>query len=150
VARGQPDYFAGLPANSRGQSLAEALGLQTPHVELAFTVPTAKLWRVQALRFEFSTDSTVVNRTVLYTVALAVGGALYVPSAVVQTATQDRFYSCYPGAVPVTIATGFPVIPIPSDLLLAAGSVIGTLTLNFQLTDRYLNASLLVEEWPAT
>lgn len=118
----------------------------TSNTELSLTVPAGETWKVRALRFEFVTTSIATSRRVH--VVFTVNGAKVFEtfSATDQIISQDKIYSCFPGA-DMTAPTNDNdiLIPIPDNLILPPAAVITTETVNFNADDDFGAMTALIE-----
>lgn len=118
-----------------------------PNNEVLETVPTGARWRLRGVVLTLTTDANVANRTVQLMIQVGVNAPLLVPAVVVQVASQAiTYYAAAVGAPGLTNLTNTQII-LPADLVLAAGSIIATITVNRQVGDDYASPIMWVEEW---
>lgn len=115
--------------------------------EITEAVPADALWRLRSMVYALVTDATAVSR--VSRITLDDGAAVYAQSNAeqVQSASLTLDYTAASfgaGGGPSSLAVR---VPLPEDVLLAAGHQIATDTLNIQAGDNYAAPQFLVEEW---
>lgn len=118
-----------------------------PGAEISETVPTGARWRLLGIRSGMVADANVATRVAQLVMTDGATTIMLVPPSASQTAGQTRTYN----------ATGAPIYPavsasqlgwtLPPYMLLPAGAIISTVTLNLQVGDNWTTPQLLVEEW---
>lgn len=120
----------------------------TANAELSDSVTSGQAWRLMSVRFTLVTDATVVNRRVHFTVSTGGVVVLDAFSEVEQTASQTINYTCAPfGALPDSADDNDILIPIPPDLIVTGGIVLGTSTTGRVAGDDFSAPSFFVEQW---
>lgn len=119
--------------------------------EWSTTVPAGQVWKVKAILCQFVASSTVASRNV--SIVMTDGTNLLVGAAVAGTyaASSNIYFSGFPGTVQQSASLGnsfgghgLQTFPIP-EIVLPAGSTIGSSTLALQTGDQWQAISLLIE-----
>jgi hypothetical protein len=132
-----PDAAGGAPLTVVGANPAAG-------AEFTVNVPVNTQWRVLSIRAPLVTDGTVANRETRLRIISGGNQVAIIPSGVVQAASETRDYLWFPGGVfHATPATGDVSAPMPA-VVLPAGAIIESLTLNLQAGDNWGPPVLLV------
>jgi hypothetical protein len=116
-------------------------------IEISEVVPTGARWRVRAFAFTLVTNGNAANRTPVLTIDDGANIFYETGTNVAQTLTQAAKYRAAIG-VPLTLFGALSYnLPLPSDLVLAAGARIRTVTGALDPGDNYGPPVYAVEEW---
>lgn len=116
-------------------------------VEISETVPTGARWKIGSVGYALVTDATAITRFPLITID---DGATIIWQSAISTgqaASITGIYRFAPGAASATIATNHFNFALPSNLILAAGYRIRTVTASLQAGDNFGAPVLHVEEF---
>jgi len=116
-------------------------------VEISETVPAGARWRIGAINIGFQADGTVISRTPLLTIDDGATIFWQGASGVAVTAGVLAIYRFGVGAQGAVIAATHYNLALPSNLILAPGSRIRTVTANLQAGDNYTAPVLHLEEF---
>jgi hypothetical protein len=115
--------------------------------EISETVPTNAYWRIQSILFNFVSDATVINRHVRLVFDDGTNNMLSVEPNATQAASLNYYYNYGHGLPYKAVLSGYPVNPLPDDLILAPGWRFRTTTSFIQAGDDYGAPNFTVEEW---
>jgi len=116
-------------------------------VEILETVPTGARWKLRSVAFTLVTAVAVANRTPVLTIDDGANILWEVGTNVAQTASQAAKYRAGVGVPLTTFGALSYLLPLPSELPLAAGSRIRTVTGALQAADDYSAPIYTVEEF---
>lgn len=145
---GFADYSGGAVARSRGTIYAVQAWNNLFPLNLSLTVIAGKAWRILSLYGELTTNGNAGSRLPYLLCTLATVPVFKAFANLTTGPSTTGFYSWYPGAVYYPAASAIVATPLPIDLVLPAGAVLSTVTLNEDAGDTWSNAYALVEEWP--
>jgi hypothetical protein len=116
--------------------------------EISETVPTNARWKLLGFRFYLGCDGTAATRTVVVLVDDGATAILDFLSATDQTASQNRYYYCFPmGFLPAAKGSRIDIPLTLAPIMMEEGFRLVTATSNFQAGDNYGTPQLYVEEW---
>lgn len=116
--------------------------------EFTYT-PTAGI-RVKIISgtFLFTTDATVVNRSVYYEFIVSAVSMGILQHSTLQTATQARYYNLIPGYRDDPFAVGSQwVFPWDPNIQFDSTHSLRVNALNMQAGDAFINIALNIEQW---
>lgn len=137
-------------SSTEGEPYIRAITGTTPAAgnDLLETVPAGARWELLALRALLSTSGVAGTRSI---VGQFTSGGKLVAEAISQYGTAPAAFASETFAANVVSAQSTNLVrrmdPIPSPLILGAGSTIATLTLGIDAADQWTQPALLVREW---
>lgn len=139
-----------MPASGKGYCYAYAGTTPSAGANLVVAVPTNARWRIQSLRFLFTTSSTVADRTVSIRIKDGSANVCFDASfQAVQAASLAHVYEAAPGIgyTGTTTVNSRHSLPLPAGLELQEAYTIETSVANMQAADAITIPYVLVEEW---
>ena len=116
--------------------------------EISVTVPTNEVWKFIGLTAQLVTDANVANRRVQLEFASGSGAWARCLSSVDQAASNFKNYAFQATPHALTENVGNQIsIAVPKDLILVAGDIINTWTVNIQAGDNWGAPLLRVEKF---
>lgn len=117
------------------------------NVQISEVVPTGARWRLIGMRFNFTTDATVADRTVRVTPHDGANDLAILSMVGVQAASLSNRYTLSAGVNGEAVNANRGQIALGHNVILMAGWGISTSTNNMQAGDNYSAPQLHVEEW---
>ena len=141
--------WARLESSVEGPGLIRSVAGADPAAgaEILVTVPAGARWRLVGLIATLVTDNTVVNRVVSLVIDDGAAALYRAAAQTVQTASLTVIYSFGAGLPSAATAGGVSINPLATDLLLAAGYRVRSITTGIVAGDNWGAPQLLVEEW---
>jgi len=128
----------------------QALQVATPAAgeEWTRTIPANEWCEIISVSCKLVTSATVANRRP--TIKFSYGGSqfLQIPTPASITASQTSKIFCFRGAIGTDDQVGLiQTLPLPNDLILGPGGIIGSETTNLQANDEYQNIYILLRRF---
>jgi len=116
--------------------------------EISITVPAGEIWKINAIRYQLTTDANVASRTPHLIFTLPTSTIIDLYNAANQQASSTKKYSYAPTGNPIDTQSDDDFFTsIPQNLMLLPTSTITTETVAIQAGDNYSAMSVYIERF---
>lgn len=115
--------------------------------EISETVPATVRWRLRGFRFVLTTAVAVANRETAFQIDDGANVVSVTPSGFTQAASLSHGYTFGLGSTVIQASAGVQHIAPTTDIILAPGYRMRTLSTALQAADQYSFVQYQVEEW---